>query len=130
MGDITQGYQEAISTLAPGSGEPTQGRLASALSQENVLANLENGKLFGGLASALGAGIGINASQSGAITTALKAGNYAAALTSLVDFSGSNAAIGGLSTAIQSIDNGDIVGAFQGIAGPLGIDSKLSLIHI
>ena len=63
--------------------------------------------LFGGLASALGAGIGINASQSGAITSALKAGNYAAALTSLVDFSGSNAAIGGLSTAIQSIDNGD-----------------------
>ena len=44
--------------------------------------------LFGGLA-ALGAGIGINASQSGAITSALKAGNYAAALTSLVDFSGS-----------------------------------------
>ena len=125
MGDITQGYQEAIITLAPGSGTPTQGRLASVLSQENVLANLENGNLFGGLASALGAGIGINASQSGAITSALKAGNYAAALTSLVDFSGSNAAIGGLSSAIQSIDNGDIVGAFQGIAGPLGIDSKL-----
>ena len=125
MGDITQGYQEAIVTLAPGSGTSTQGRLSSILSQENVLANLENGNLFGGLASALGAGIGINASQSGAITTALKAGNYAAALTSLVDFSGSNAAIGGLSTAIQSIDNGDIVGAFQGIAGPLGIDSKL-----
>ena len=125
MGDITQGYQEAIITLAPGSGTPTQGRLACVLSQENVLANLENGNLFGGLASALGAGIGINASQSGAITSALKAGNYAAALTSLVDFSGSNAAIGGLSSAIQSIDNGDIVGAFQGIAGPLGIDSKL-----
>ena len=119
MGDITQGYQEAITTLAPGSGTPTQGRLASILSQENVLANLENGNLFGGLAAALGAGIGINASQSGAITTALKSGNYAAALTSLVDFSGSNAAIGGLSTAIQSIDNGDIVGAFQGLAGPL-----------
>ena len=33
--------------------------------------------------------------------------------------------IGGLSTAIQSIDNGDIVGAFQGLSGPLGIDSKL-----
>ena len=125
MGDITQGYQEAISTLAPGSGEPTQGRLASVLSQENVLTNLENGKLFGGLASALGAGLGINASQSGAITSALKSGNYAAALTSLVDFSGSNTAIGGLSTALQSINNGDIVGAFQGLSGPLGIDSKL-----
>ena len=125
MGDITQGYQEVITTLAPGSGTPTQGRLADILTQENVLVNLENGNLFGGLAAALGAGIGINASQSGAITSALKAGNYAAALTSLVDFSGSSAAIGGLSTAIQSIDNGDIVGAFQGIAGPLGIDSKL-----
>ena len=125
MGDITTGYQNAITPLAAGSGTPTQGRLASILSQENVLANLENGKLFGGLAAALGAGIGINASQSGAITSALKAGNYAAALTSLVDFSGRSAAIGGLSTAIQSINNGDIVGAFQGIAGPLGIDSKL-----
>ncbi len=125
MGDITTGYQNAITPLAAGSGTPTQGRLADILSQENVLVNLENGNLFGGLAAALGAGIGINASQSGAITSALKAGNYAAALTSLVDFSGSNAAIGGLSTAIQSIDNGDIVGAFQGIAGPLGIDSKL-----
>ena len=125
MGEITTGYQSAISPIAAGSGTSSQGRLADALSQENVLANLENGNLFGGLAAALGAGIGINASQSGAITTALKAGNYAAALTSLVDFSGSNAAIGGLSTAIQSIDNGDIVGAFQGIAGPLGIDSKL-----
>ena len=125
MGEITSGYQSAITPLAAGSGTSSQGRLTSILSQENVLVNLENGNLFGGLAAALGAGIGIDASQSGAITTALKAGNYAAALTSLVDFSGSNAAIGGLSTAIQSIDNGDIVGAFQGLAGPLGIDSKL-----
>jgi len=125
MGEITTGYQSAITPLAAGSGTPTQGRLADVLSQENVLANLENGNLFGGLAAALGAGIGIGAGQSGAITSALKSGNYAAALTSLVDFSGSSAALGGLSTAIQSIDNGDIVGAFQGIAGPLGIDSKL-----
>ena len=125
MGDITQGYQDVITTLAPGSGTPKESRLVDILSQENVLVNLENGNLFGGLASALGASIGINASQSGAITSALKAGNYAAALTSLVDFSGRSAAIGGLATAIQSIDNGDIVGAFQGIAGPIGIDSKL-----
>jgi len=125
MGDITQGYQEVITTLAPGSGTPKERSFVDVLSQENVITNLENGNLFGGLASALGAGIGINASQSGAITSALKSGNYAAALTSLVDFSGSNTALGGLSTAIQSIDNGDIVGAFQGIAGPLGIDSKL-----
>ena len=125
MGDITQGYQDVITPLATGTGSSSQGRLASVLSQENVITNLENGKLFGGLASALGAGIGISAGQSGAITSALKSGNYAAALTSLVDFSGSNAAIGGLSTALQSIDNGDIVGAFQGLSGPLGIDSKL-----
>ena len=125
MGEITQGYQEAITPLASGSGTSSQSRIASILSQENVLTNLENGKLFGGLAAALGSGIGIDASQSGAITSALKSGNYAAALTSLVDFSGSSTAIGGLSTAIQSIDNGDIVGAFQGLSGPLGIDSKL-----
>ena len=126
MGDITQGYQEAISTLTPGSGEPTQGRLASALSQENVLANLENGKLFGGLASALGAGIGISAGQSGAITSALKSGNYAAALTSLVDFSGSSAALGGLSGALQSVANGDTIGAFRDLAGPLGLDAGIA----
>jgi len=126
MGEITTGYQSAISPIAAGSGTSSQGRLASALSQENVIANLENGNLFGGLAAALGAGIGINADQSGAITSALKAGNYAAAITSLVDFSGSNAAIGGLSTAIQSIDNGDVIGAFRGLAGPLGIDTGIA----
>jgi len=126
MGDITQGYQSAIVPLASGSGTPTQGRLADVLSQENVLVNLENGNLFGGLAAALGAGIGIDAGQSGAITTALKAGNYAAALTSLVDFSGSNAAIGGLSTALQSVANGDTIGAFRGLAGPLGIDTGIA----
>ena len=126
MGEITTGYQSAISPIAAGSGTPTQGRLASALSQENVIANLENGNLFGGLAAALGAGIGINADQSGAITSALKAGNYAAAISSLVDFSGSNAAIGGLSTALQSVANGDTIGAFRGLAGPLGIDTGIA----
>ena len=126
MGDVTTGYQSAITSIAPGSGEPTKGRLASVLSQENVLANLENGKIFGGLAAALGAGIGINASQSGAITSALKAGNYAAALTSLVDFSGSSAALGGLSGALQSISNGDTIGAFRDLAGPLGLDTGIA----
>ena len=126
MGEITTGYQSAISPIAAGSGTPTQGRLASALSQENVIANLENGNLFGGLAAALGAGIGINADQSGAITSALKAGNYAAAISSLVDFSGSNAAIGGLSTALQSVANGDTIGAFRGLAGPLGLDAGIA----
>ena len=126
MGEITTGYQSAITPLAAGSGTPTQGRLASALSQENVLVNLENGNLFGGLASALGAGIGINADQSGAITSALKAGNYAAAITSLVDFSGSNAAVGGLSIALQSVANGDTIGAFRGLAAPLGLDAGIA----
>ena len=119
MGDITQGYQDVITTLAPGSGTPKKRRLVDVLSQENVLVNLENGNLFGGLAAALGAGIGISANQSGAITSALKAGNYAAALTSLVDFSGRSAAIGGLATAIQSIDNGDI-GSLTNALGNLG----------
>jgi len=126
MGEVTTGYQSAITSLAPGSGEPTKGRLSSILSQENVLANLENGKIFGGLAAALGAGIGISASQSGAITSALKAGNYAAALTSLVDFSGSSAALGGLSGALQSIANGDTIGAFRDLAGPLGLDTGIA----
>ncbi len=46
MGDITTGYQNAITPLAAGSGTPTQSRLADLLSQENVLVNLENGKSF------------------------------------------------------------------------------------
>ena len=125
MGEITSGYQSALEPLTAGSGTASQGRLASALSQENVLANLENGKLFGGLASALAAGVGINASQSGAISSALQAGNYTAALTSLVDGSGKSVAIGGLASAIQSANAGDIVGAFRGLSGPLGVDSNL-----
>ena len=46
MGEITTGYQSAISPLAAGSGTSSQGRLASALSQENVIANLGERKSF------------------------------------------------------------------------------------
>jgi hypothetical protein len=56
----------------------------------------------------------------------LKAGNYAAAITSLVDFSGSNAAVGGLSIALQSVANGDTIGAFRGLAAPLGLDAGIA----
>ena len=125
VNDIMSGFDDAIGPLAAGSGSSSESRLSNALTQENVIANLENGNLFGGLASALAAGVGINATQSGAISSALKSGNYAAALTSLVDLSGSNAPVGALSSAIQSIDNGDIVGAFTSFSGVLGIDNRL-----
>ena len=49
----------------------------------------------------------------------------AAALTSLVDLSGSNQGVGALSSVLQSLDNNDIVGAFSSLSAPLGIDSKL-----
>ena len=116
--------------FAPGSGEPTKrAQISKCLSQENVIANLKMENYLVDSVAALGAGIGINAEQSGAITSALKSGNYAAALTSLVDFSGSNAAIGGLSGALQSVDNGDIVGAFHHYLH-LGIDSKLMVLVV
>ena len=125
VNEIMTGFDDAIAPSAAGSGSSSESRLSNALTQENVITSFENGKLFGGLASALAAGAGINATQSGAISTALKSGNYAAALTSLVDLSGSNAPIGALSSAIQSIDNGDIVGAFTSFSGVLGIDNRL-----
>ena len=125
VNDIMSGFDDAIGPLAVGSGSSSEPRLSNALTQENVITNLENGNLFGGLASALAAGVGINATQSGAISTALKSGNYAAALTSLVDLSGKNAPIGALSSAIQSIDNGDITGAFTSFSDVLGIDNRL-----
>ena len=125
VNEIMTGFDDAIGPIAAGSGTPSQSTLSNSLTQENVITSFENGKLFGGLASALAAGAGINATQSGAISTALKSGNYAAALTSLVDLSGSNAPIGALSSAIQSIDNGDITGAFTSFSGVLGIDNRL-----
>ena len=125
VNEIMTGFDDAIGPIAAGSGTPSQSTLSNSLTQENVITSFENGKLFGGLASALAAGAGINATQSGAISTALKSGNYAAALTSLVDLSGSNAPVGALSSAIQSIDNGDITGAFTSFSGVLGIDNRL-----
>ena len=45
-------------------------------------------------------------------------------MTSLVDLSGSNQGLGALSSALQSLDNNDIVGAFSSLSAPLGIDPK------
>ena len=125
VNEIMTGFDEAIAPIAAGSGSPSESRLSNALTQENVIANLENGNLFGGLASALAAGIGINATKAGAITSAMKSGNYAAALSSLVDLSGKNVAVGAVTSAIQAIDNGDITGAFTSVSGALGIDNRI-----
>ena len=125
VNEIMTGFDEAIGPIAAGSGTSSKPTLSNALTQENVITNFENGKLFGGLASALAAGAGIDASQSGAITSALKSGNYAAALSSLVDLSGKNVAVGAVTSAIQAIDNGDITGAFTSVSGALGIDNRI-----
>ena len=123
VNEIMTGFDDAISPISGGSNTTTPS--PTALTQENVITSFENGKLFGGLAAALAAGVGIDASQSGAITSAMKSGNYAAALSSLVDQSGKSVAVGSLTSAIQSIDNGDIVGAFTSFSGVLGIDNRL-----
>ena len=125
VNDIMSGFDDAIGPLAAGSGSSSKSRLSNALSQENVITSLENGKLFGGLAAALAAGVGIDATKAGAITTAMKSGNYAAALSSLVDLSGKNVAVGAVTSAIQAIDNGDITGAFTSVSGALGIDNRI-----
>ena len=125
VNEIMTGFDEAIGPIAAGSGTSSRPTISNSLTQENVITSFENGKLFGGLAAALAAGAGIDASQSGAISSAMKSGNYAAALTSLVDKSGKNVAVGALSSAIQSIDNGDITGAFTSVSGALGIDNRI-----
>ena len=125
VNEIMTGFDEAIGPIAAGSGSSSKPTLSNALTQENVITNFENGKLFGGLASALAAGAGIDATKAGAITSAMKSGNYAAALSSLVDLSGKNVAVGAVTSAIQAIDNGDITGAFTSVSGALGIDNRI-----
>ena len=125
VNEIMTGFDEAIGPIAAGSGTSSRPTISNSLTQENVITSFENGKLFGGLAAALAAGAGIDASQSGTISSAMKSGNYAAALTSLVDKSGKNVAVGALSSAIQAIDNGDITGAFTSVSGALGIDNRI-----
>ena len=125
VNEIMTGFDEAIGPIAAGSGTSSRPTISNSLTQENVITSFENGKLFGGLAAALAAGAGIDASQSGAISSAMKSGNYAAALSSLVDKSGKNVAVGALSSAIQAIDNGDITGAFTSVSGALGIDNRI-----
>ena len=123
INDIMKGFDDAID-LTSTDGERPQSRLSNALTQENVITAFENGQLYAGIGAALAASVGIDANQSGAITSAFQSGNYAAALTSLVDLSGSNQGLGALSSALQSLDNNDIVGAFSSLSGPLGADPK------
>ena len=123
MNDIMKGFDDAID-LTSTDGERPQSRLSNALTQENVITAFENGQLYAGIGAALAASAGIDANQAGAITSAFQSGNYAAALTSLVDLSGSNQGLGALSSALQSLDNNDIVGAFSSLSAPLGIDPK------
>ena len=123
INDIMKGFDDAID-LTSTDGERPQSRLSNALTQENVITAFENGQLYAGIGAALAASAGIDANQSGAITSAFQSGNYAAALTSLVDLSGSNQGLGALSSALQSLDNNDIVGAFSSLSGPLGADPK------
>jgi len=125
MNDIMKGFDDAIDITATGGGVRPQSRLSNSLTQENVINAFENGQLYAGIGAALAASAGINANQAGAISSAFQSGNYAAALTSLVDLSGSNEGVGALSSVIQSLDNNDIVGAFSSLSGPLGIDPKL-----
>ena len=124
MNDIMKGFDDAID-LTSTDGERPQSRLSNALTQENVITAFENGQLYAGIGAALAASAGIDANQAGAITSAFQSGHYAAALTSLVDLSGSNQGVGALSSVIQSLDNNDIVGAFSSLSAPLGIDPKL-----
>ena len=125
INDIMKGYDDAIGPLAAGSGEKGLNSFSNSLTQENVITAFENGQLYAGIGAVLTASAGIDANQAGAITSAFNSGNYAAALTSLVDLSGSSQGVGALSSVIQSLDNGDIVGAFSDLAAPLGIDSNL-----
>lgn len=124
INDIMKGFDDAID-LTSTDGERPQSRLSNSLTQENVITAFENGQLYAGIGAALAASAGIDANQAGAISSAFQSGNYAAALTSLVDLSGSNQGVGALSSVIQSLDNNDIVGAFSSLSAPLGIDPKL-----
>ena len=123
INDMMRGFDDAID-LTSTDGERPQSRLSNALSQENVITAFENGQLYAGIGAALAASVGIDANQSGAISSAFQSGNYAAALTTLVDKSGSNEGAGALSSSLQSLDNNDIVGAFSSLSGPLGTDPK------
>ena len=125
INEIMVGYDEAINQIAAGSGQKGVNVFSNSLTQENVITAFENGQLYAGIGAALAASLGIDANKAGAITSAFNSGNYAAALTSLVDLSGRNQALGALSASLQSLDNGDIVGAFSDLSGALGVDSKL-----
>ena len=125
INDILRGYDEAIGPIAEGSGQQGVNTFSNSLTQENVITAFENGQLYAGIGAALAASAGIDANKAGAITSAFLSGNYASALTSLVNLSGSNQGLNALSGALQSLDNNDIVGAFSDLAAPLGINPNL-----
>jgi len=132
IGPVVSQIQSSLSAAGVAEGALQSGSagnktVPSGISPEAVAAALKSGDLVGALTSTLAGTLGINPNNIGSVVGAFRGGNIAQGLTSLAALGGKDTAqyAGALTTAVQAINNNDLVGGLSSIAGAFGADPKI-----
>jgi len=132
IGPIVSQIQSSLSAAGVAEGALQSGSagnktVPSGISSKAVAAALKSGDLVGALTSTLAGTLGIKSNNIGSVVGAFRGGNIAQGLTSLAALGGKNTAqyAGALTTAVQAINNNDLVGGLSSMAGAFGADPKI-----
>lgn len=101
--------------------------ISKGITQEAVADALQSGSLVNGLSILLASALGANPNTIGAATQAFQRGDYGNGLVSLATLAGKDAGIyaSALNSAVNSINNNDIIGGMTSIAGAFGVDQNI-----
>jgi len=132
IGPVVSQIQSSLSAAgvpaaASQSGSAGNKTVSGGISPEAVAAALQSGDLVGALTSTLAGALGINPNNIGSVVGAFRGGNIAQGLTSLAALGGKDTAqyASALTTAVQAINNDDLVGGLSSIAGAFGADPQI-----
>jgi len=132
IGPVVSQIQSSLSAAGVPASELQSGSagnktISSGISPEAVAAALKSGDLVGALTSTLAGTLGIDSNIIGSVVDVFKGGDIAKGVTSLAALGGKDTAqyAGALTTAVQAINNNDLVGGLSSMAGAFGADPKI-----
>ena len=132
IGPVVSQIQSSLSAAgvpaaASQSGFAGNKTVSSGISPEAVAAALQSGDLVGALTSTLAGTLGIDSNIIGSVVGVFKGGDIAKGLTSLAALGGKDTAqyAGALTTAVQAINNNDLVGGLSSMAGAFGANPQI-----
>jgi len=132
IGPVVSQIQSSLSAAgvpaaASQSGSAGNKTVSSGISPEAVAAALQSGDLVGALTSTLAGTLGIDSNIIGSVVGVFKGGDIAKGLTSLAALGGKDTAqyAGALTTAVQAINNNDLVGGLSSMAGAFGANPQI-----